>query len=243
MQWQDDAILLGVRPYGENSAIVSLLTYNHGRHKGLVKGAYGKKLRGSMQLGNKLHVIWRSRLEENLGFYSIELINSNAAALMLDAGKLNALISACNIIDATLPERQINSNIYTNFSSLMLALDHQSWPEIYVKWEISLLAELGFGLNLGSCVVTGMVDDLIYVSPKSACAVSKDAGFPYADKLLLLPKFLLSKSNNNEITSIDIINGLRLSGYFLNRYLFNANDKVMPDARIRLISWINKYML
>ncbi len=242
MQWQDYGIILGVKPHGESSAILTMLTYNHGRHKGLIKGAYGKKLRGSLQLGNKLYLNWRSRLEENLGFYNIELINSNAAALMLEAGKLNALISACNIIDATLPEREIYLSLCENFAALMLALDHQRWPEIYVKWEISLLAELGFGLNLGCCVVTGVVDDLIYVSPKSGCAVSAAAGLPYHDKLLCLPSFLVSKYNQDKISGDDIINGLHLSSYFLNRHLFNANNKPMPDARVRLINWINKYI-
>ena len=239
MEWQDDGIILGVKRHGESSAIVSLLTRDHGRHAGLVKGAYGKKLRGTLQPGNKIHATWRARLEEHLGSYTVELLTSNTAPLLLDAGKLAALISACAVIEQGFPEREAHPNLYETFSSLTIALDHQEWAATYVKWEMSVLTELGFGLDLSQCAATGVVEDLIYVSPKSGRAVSADAGAPYRDKLLNLPGFLLGEG---VVETRDVVDSMRLTGYFLSRHLFAAHDKPMPDARMRLLDWLRKRM-
>lgn len=239
MEWQDEGIVIGVKRHGETSAIVSLLTRDHGRHGGLVRGAYGKRLRGTLQPGNKLHTSWRARLEEHLGSYTVELISSNAAPLLREPGKLAALTSACALIEEGFPEREPHPGLFDVFSSLMIALDHEGWAATYVKWEMAVLAELGFGLDLSQCAATGVVEDLHYISPKSGRAVSKEAGEPYKDKLLILPPFLLGEG---AAEYRDLVDGMRLTGYFLSRHLFAVHDKPMPDARIRLLDWLRKRM-
>lgn len=230
MDWRDDGIVLSVRKHGENSAIVNILTQRHGRHAGLVRGGTGKRLRGTLQPGNRVNAVWRARLAEHLGSYTVELSHSYAAIAMADAGKLAALSSACALIEAALPEREPHPAILEGLEVLLGALsDDTVWPVIYVKWEMGLLAELGFGLDLTACAATGVTEDLTYVSPKSARAVSTAAAAPYKDKLLPLPQFLLTPDSDADIAA-----GLRLTGYFLDHHVFQSRDAAMPAARDRL---------
>lgn len=246
MEWKDEGIVLSARRHGETSLILEVLTKQHGRHAGYVRGGSGKKVSGDYQAGNYLKVTWRSRIEEQLGNYSCELIRSNTVKIMYSKDKLACLLSACAVSETTLPERETVHLAYDALEALIDVLvlsesNNKLWQILYVRWELNLLAELGFGLDFTNCAATGATDNLVYVSPKSGRAVSADAGKPYHDKLLPLPSFLLQKEMINEIEDVEILNGLRLTGYFLNRYVFNANNKKTPSARTRFINSLTKY--
>jgi DNA repair protein RecO (recombination protein O) len=230
MDWQEDGIILSVRKHGESSAIVNVLTREHGRHAGLVRGGSGKRLSGILQPGNKVQARWHARLPEHLGTYTVEPLQAYAATALSDARKLAALSSACTLIEASLPEREPHPAVLDGLEVLLQALDDDSvWPVIYVKWEIGLLAELGFGLDLAHCAATGTTEDLTYVSPRTGRAVSTAAAAPYKERLLPLPTFLLDSS-----ADADISGGLQLTGYFLENHVFQHRDTEMPAARRRL---------
>jgi len=230
MDWQDDGIILSVRKHGESSAVVNLLTRTQGRHAGLVRGGSGKRLSGILQPGNKVQARWHARLPEHLGTYTVEPIRAYAAAALSDARRLAALSSACTLVEAALPEREPHPAILDALEVLLGALEDDTvWPVIYVKWEIGLLAELGFGLDLAHCAATGATEDLTFVSPRTGRAVSTAAAQPYKERLLPLPAFLLDSS-----AEADIADGLRLTGYFLENHVFQHRDTEIPAARRRL---------
>lgn len=237
MDWRDEGFVVSVRPHGESSAVLTVLTRDHGRHAGLVRGATSRRLRGVLQPGNRIAVEWRARLEEHLGNYNVEPLDGSAALLMLDAGKLAALSSACALIEASLPEREPHPGLCQSFGDLITGLSGETWPEAYVRWELAMLAEVGFGLDLASCAATGVVDDLLYVSPKSGRAVSRDAGSPYKDRLLPLPAFLRGEDIHVADTA-DILDGLRTTGHFLASFIEEFTGKPLPDPRRRLIERI-----
>jgi len=227
MEWHDDGIIIGARKHGETSVIATLLTREHGRHAGLIKGGAGKRMRGIVQPGNKVRATWRARLAEHLGNFNLEPIESYAASALTNGDRLAALTSACALVDAALPEREPHPALLDGLEILLCALNDDSvWPIIYVKWEIGLLTELGFGLDLTACAATGETDDLVYVSPKSGRAVSRAAGEPYKGRLLSLPTFLVDSGAPAQITD-----GLRLTGYFLENHVFLHRDAKMPAAR------------
>ncbi len=230
MDWQDDGIILSVRKHGESSAIVNVLTRAHGRHAGLVRGGSGKRLSGILQPGNMVQVRWHARLAEHLGTYTVEPIRAYAAIALSDAKRLAALTSACALIEAALPEREPHPAILDALEVLLTSLENDHvWPVIYVKWEIGLLSELGFGLELDHCAATGSTEDLTYVSPRTGRAVSTAAAAPYKERLLPLPAFLLDSSVEAEISA-----GLQLTGFFLDNHVFQHRDTEMPPARRRL---------
>lgn len=231
MEWQDEGYVLAVRPHGESAAIVSLLTAEHGRHAGLVRGGQSRRHQGMLQAGNKVDAVWRARLEEHLGSYTLEL-QSSAVALVLDEpARLAALSSAAALIEATLPERDPCPGLYQSFAALMEALEGEHWAATYVYWELHLLMDIGFGLDLTECAATGETSDLIYVSPKSGRAVSREAGAPYKEKLLALPGFLRGEGGAGDA---DVADGLKLTGYFLQRHVFQPRQQALPDTRLRL---------
>jgi len=232
MEWRDTGIVLGARRHGESSLVVTLLTADHGRHAGFAKGGAGKAARGMYQPGNLVSCTWKGRLEEHLGHWTCELLEANAAALMGDAGRLAALTSACAVIDATAAEREALPGLHDATLALLTALEGADWAGAYVHWEALLLAELGFGLDLSACAATGTTDDLIYVSPKTGRAVSAEAGAPYKDKLLPLPPFLRGEGAADAAA---VRQGLRLTGYFLERFALAAAGRPMPPARRRLL--------
>jgi DNA repair protein RecO (recombination protein O) len=232
MEWEDDGIVLALRRHGENAGIVSLLTRGHGRHPGLVHGAAGKANRGLLQPGNTVKAWWRGRLPEHLGSYRCELVHAHAAALLDDAARLAALASATSLCEVVLPERQPHPAAFAALTALLSALASEPWPSVYVHWELALLRDVGFGLDLTACAATGATEDLAYVSPKSARAVSRKAGEPYADKLLPLPRFLIEGGEGDRAA---IFAGLRLTGFFLDRFVFGPHSHAMPAARLRLV--------
>jgi len=236
MQWTDDAIVLSARKHGEGGAVVHVLTPEHGRHAGLVHGGSGRRQRGNLQAGNQVRVLWRGRLDEQLGSFTVELTAARAAAWLDDAGRLGALTAAAAVVQAALPERESHPEIYTDFCDLMGALDRDpAWARAYVRWELALLADLGFGLDLGHCASTGTTDNLIYVSPRSGRAVSAEAGLPYKDKLLILPDFLRSEAGGAVADPAELVAGLKLTGHFLSHHVLEPNGGHLPPARIRLV--------
>jgi DNA repair protein RecO (recombination protein O) len=236
MQWQDEGIVLAARRHGESAAVVSLFTPGHGRHAGLVRGGAGRRARSVYQPGNRLRVTWRARLAEQLGSFSAELETAVAARLLDHRLRLAGLGAACALLDAGLPERDPHPILYNVFSDLIdLLPEHEGWLERYVRFELDLLAELGFGLDLEACAVTGVTTDLVYVSPRSGRAVSHAGAGAYADRLLPLPAFLLGQVAADPA---QIRAGLRLTGAFLRRHLFDASERPMPAARERLIRWL-----
>tara|TARA_R110000824_G_scaffold399843_1_gene606031 strand:+ start:120019 stop:120777 length:759 start_codon:yes stop_codon:yes gene_type:complete len=234
MDWHDEGIVLSSRGYGENGAIVELLTRDHGRHLGLVRGGSGRRHKGMLQPGNTLAAHWRARLNEHLGTYTAELVKPRAGLLMEEAFGLTGLTAACAVA-GVLPEREAHPALFDAFTVLLDTMeDADVWPAVFVRWELGLLQELGFGLELGQCAATGARDDLIYVSPRSGGAVSRIAGEPYADRLFRLPPFLVGSQAGISGPG-DIAEGLKITGHFLERHFYSPLGRHLPDARIRLM--------
>lgn len=238
MEWRDKGIVLAVRPHGETSAIVEILTESQGRHAGLVKGARSKAMRPILQPGNEVTVAWRARLAEHLGTFQIEADHLGAGAVMEDRAALAGLNSACALAVMALPEREAHPAVHAGFGLLLEAFGNADvWPAIYVRWEAGLLSDLGYGLDLRKCAVTGTTGDLSHVSPRTGRAVCREEAAPYAAKLLELPGFL---RGSGEIGEGDIAKGLELTGYFLERRVLWPVDKQLPEARGRLIAELER---
>lgn len=239
MDWSEPGIVLSLRLHGENAAIVTLLTAGRGRHVGLARGGRGSRGRPVWQPGNLVEASWRGRLEDHLGSYTAELLTCPAAYLLDDPLRLAALAAVCAVTDAALPEREPHEAVFQGLSALLDALSGEHWAFLLARYEISLLAELGFGLDLTSCAATGQTDQLAYVSPKSGRAVSLAAGEAYKDKLLRLPAFLLpvgAAANPAEPADMAAAcAGLALSGFFLERHLFGARHTGLPVIRSHLL--------
>ncbi|MAN61661.1 MAG: DNA repair protein RecO [Parvibaculum sp.] len=234
MEWRDEGVVLSVRSHGESSAIVELFTSAHGRHAGLVRGGASRRMKPVLQPGNTVSATWRARLPDHLGNFTIDLDRARAGVLMDDPLSLAGLSGACAVVSA-LPERERHTALYEAFVVLLDTLEEVDiWPAVFVRFELGLLQELGFGLDLTKCAATGKADDLIYVSPKTGRAVSREAGEPYEKRLYRLPPFLVG----GRVTAAepeDVADGLRLTGHFLERYLFGPFHGRLPDARYRLI--------
>jgi DNA repair protein RecO (recombination protein O) len=234
MQWDDEAVVLSARPHGENSLIVTLLTRSFGRRAGLVRGGRRSRGRGLYEIGTRVEAHWSARLAEHLGMLRLELVRGCAAELMDDPARLSCLAAAAAMAEAALPEGEPAPGCYRGFLDLIAALvAGRGWAGTYVAWELALLAELGFGLDLTSCAATGAKGDLAYVSPKSGQAVSRDAGTPYRDKLLPLPRFLLDPTVVP--SPADVFDGLRLAGFFLEGHVFAPLGRALPAPRSRFV--------
>ena len=236
MDWTDEGIVLGVRRHGEANAILEVMTREHGRHLGLVRGGAGSRMRPILQPGNDVRLTWRARLDEHLGNYTVEGTRLRAAAFL---GAAHAVYGVTHLAALTrlLPERDPHADVYTVLQGI---LEHLDEPEragvLVVRFELMMLAELGFGLDLAQCAATGGTDDLIYVSPKSGRAVSRAAGEAWQDKLLRLPRFLIGDEEKPPAT--DIADGFEITGFFLARHLFDPRGLMMPDARRQFIAAI-----
>lgn len=233
MDWQDDGIILSARRHGESGLIVQLLTAAHGRHAGLVRGGTSRRNRGVFEPGNEVSANWRARLDEHLGSYTCELARGRVGTLLTDPLRLAALSAACAVVESALPEREPHPEVHADFVILLDAFVQEDWPARFVAWELALLADLGYGLDLTHCAATGRDDDLAYVSPRSGRAVSLTAGEPYRDRLLALPGFLIGGAAPSPI---DIARGLKLTGVFLEKWLFASADRPLPEARSRFVA-------
>lgn len=235
MQWTDEGIVLSVRPHGETAAIVDLWTRAHGRHMGLVYGGRSRKLRPILQVGNHVDASWKARLADQLGSMNVEMRRAFAAETLDDRQALMALSSMATLI-GLLPERDPHPNLYEiTLFVLGFLNDATVWPALLVRWELALLEELGFGLDLSQCAATGSNDQLIYVSPKSGRAVSASAGEPYRDRLLALPAFL-TKRRSGPVTAEDINLGFALTGHFIEKHLLLPKGETLPASRMRLVA-------
>jgi DNA repair protein RecO (recombination protein O) len=241
MQWQDEGFVLATRRYGEGGLIVQLLTREHGRHAGLVRGGQGPRLRTVFQIGNRIDARWNARLAEHLGAITGELRRGPAARFIDDPVRLACLAAAAAMAESALPEREPHPRAFDGFGLLVASLeaDH-GWAVGYIEWEMVLLAELGFGLDLSRCAATGETADLVYVSPKSGHAVSRRAGEPYRDKLLPLPAFLLPQAAPGRPAAADVLDGLALTGFFLERRVFEPHGREMPPARARFVDLVRR---
>src|SRR6266478_4531763 len=231
MEWRDTGFVLSARRHGESGLIVELLTKEHGRHAGLVRGGQSPRRRAVLQPGNSVAASWRGRLPQHLGTLDCELIEAHAARFLDDPDRLAALGAATALLLATLPEREPHADLYASLAGLLNALDSGEWAQSYVVWECDLLAGLGFGLDLGRCAATGANDDLAYVSPRTGRAVSRAAGQPYHDKLLPLPGFLWREV---PASRAEIVAGLALTQYFLLHHVLAPHGGKLPEARERL---------
>ncbi|MEE2761040.1 MAG: DNA repair protein RecO [Pseudomonadota bacterium] len=238
MYWTDIGIVLTARKHGETSVIVSLLTAKHGRHLGLVHGGAGRRARGVYEAGNLVSATWKARLEEHLGSYTCELTRAVAVDYLDDPLRLAGLAALAAVTEAALPEREPHEPLFGLFSALIDDLQGDNWLANYVAFEIEVLGEMGFGLDLSECAATGTTENLIYVSPKSGRAVSGQGGAPYKEKLLPLPAFLATEDTTPG--AADILDGLALTGYFLNRHVFTHRLHGAPAARQRLIDRLVK---
>jgi DNA repair protein RecO (recombination protein O) len=236
MEWSDDGIVLALRPHGESSGILEALTRNHGRHLGLVRGGTSSRGRAALQPGNLVKLTWRARLSENLGVYVAELSRARAGEMFEDRAALAGLNAFSAVAAAVLPEREPHTSAFESAEVLLDAMaSHEfgDWAPLFVHWEIGLLHELGFGLDLSRCAATGSADDLIYVSPRTGRAVSRSAGEAYRDRLLTLPQFLLGRQAG-DANARDAVAGLELTAHFLAQWVLAPHHKGVPEARHRL---------
>lgn len=239
MHWSDEAVILGVRPHGETAAVVELFTREHGRHLGLVHGGRSRKLRPVLQIGNQVGVSWKARLSDHLGHFSLELERGYAAEAMEDRLRLAGLTSLTTLA-RLLPERDPHPSLYeVTLFVLSFFEDASVWPALLVRWELALLEELGFGLDLKSCAVTGATEELVYVSPRSGRAVSAGAGEAYKERLLALPAFLAGKAGA-PVTSGDLHAAFALTGHFLAMRVLHPREMTMPEARDRFLQYLRQ---
>ena len=237
-EWSEDALILSVRPHGEASALVTVMTSEQGRHAGLVRGGASSKLRGTLQPGNRVRASWRARLPEQLGQMQVELSQSVPALLLDDPLRLAGIASACALLEGSLPEREPHSGLYgatqALFDLICMEDSEHRWVEGYIRWELGLLQAVGFQLDLTSCAVTGDVSRLAHVSPKSGRAVAEGAAGEFAGRMLALPRFLGGVACNRH----DYDAGLSLTGHFLERRVFAAYHVDLPPQRRRLADMV-----
>jgi len=234
MQWTDEAVVLGVKRHGETSVILELMTRERGRHLGLVRGGTGKRLRGVLQPGNLLSATWRARLDEHLGNYAVEGLNLRAAGFLSAAHAVHGvthLAALCRL----LAEREPHAGIFVTLGDILDRLeDPRAAAPLVARFELALLAELGFGLDLERCAATGTAADLVYVSPRTGRAVSRDAGEPYRDRLIGLPAFL--RTEQEPASSAELSDAFALTGFFLDRHAFAPRALTLPEARAAFIA-------
>jgi len=234
MEWRAQGVLLTVRRHGESAAIIEVVTEAHGRHAGIVRGGAGRRMAPVLQPGAQLDLAWRARLDEHLGSFTVEPLVSRAAAVLSDRRGLMGLSAICALLSRSLPERVPFPALYFRSVALLdaIATDARDWPADYVRWELALLEDTGFGLDLSRCAVTGAREGLVHVSPRSGRAVSAAGAGDWADRLLPLPAFLLGQG---PASPVDLRDALRLTGHFLTTRLAPAlGDRPLPAARARL---------
>ena len=234
MEWRDHGILLTVRRHGESSAIIEVFTEAHGRHAGVVRGGASRKVAPLLQPGAQLDVTWRARLDAHIGTFAVEPLRSRAAAAFSGRMALAGLNAVVALLSYGLPEREAHARLYRQTEQLMDLLGQDEiWPLAYLRWEQALLDDLGFGLDLAACAVTGATEGLVYVSPKSGRAVTAAGAGDWAARMLPLPPCLLGHGPGSDA---EIVEALGTTGHFLeSRLAMDVAHKPLPQARARLI--------
>jgi DNA repair protein RecO (recombination protein O) len=232
MRWSDDGIFLSGRPYGETSVIADIFTRHHGRTLGLIKGGRSRRIRPLLQTANGLRVEWRARLDDQLGVYTAELSEPTAARLLDDRLALSGSMAVAALLQI-LPERDPHPGLFDAVVRVLREAGTDSFPASLIRFELRFLDELGFGLQLSRCAATGSGEGLVYVSPKSGQAVSREAGKPYSDKLLPLPPFLI---HGGPASALDCLEGLRMTGHFLRTHVFDEAHRPLPQAREEFVA-------
>ena len=231
IEWRDEGIVLAVRPHGESAAIADLFTAGHGRHAGVVRGGVSRRMRPILQPGSVLSTTWRARLDEHMGAFVVEPLRTSAM-LMSDRSALAGLNAFTALLHFSLPERDPHPELYARTLALLGALEGQGWSGAYLHWELRLLENLGYGLDLGTCAVTGSAEGLAFVSPRTGRAVSEGAAADWAERLLPLPRSMLS---DGPADPAEVLDGLRTTGHFLARFAADHVDRPVPAARERLL--------
>ncbi|MQY42184.1 DNA repair protein RecO [Epibacterium sp. SM1969] len=239
MEWRDQGILLSTRRHGESAAIIDVFTRDHGRHAGVVRGGAGRKLGPILQPGAQLDLAWRARLENHLGSYTVEPLRSRTVAAISDRLALSGLNAVTALLTFCLADREPQPELYENTEFLLDLLDKpEIWALAYVKWELQLLEVTGFGLDLERCAVTGMMQDLIYISPKTGRAVSRDGAGEWADRLLPLSPVLRGVGRGDHA---EISDALQTTGHFLTHHLApSLGNQALPIQRARFLEAFNR---
>ena len=234
MDFNEEAFVLSARSHGDTGVIAELLTETHGRRAAYVAGGASRKMKPFLQPGARVIADYRARTSDHLGSARLEPVGEGPSALFEDSMALTGLAAAAAVAQGALPEREPHPGAFLAFEALMAAFAiPEVWPAIFVRFEAGLLEDLGFGLDLSSCAVSGSMDDLVWVSPRTGRAVSRDAGAPYADKLLVLPPFMLGAQAG--LGQGDVGAGLALTGHFLEQFVFHPQNRPIPSARVWMI--------
>lgn len=234
MEFHEEAFVLSARAHGDTGVVADLLTETHGRQAAYVAGGASRRMKPFLQPGARVIADYRARTSDNLGSARLEPVGEGPSALFDDGLALTGLAAAAAVTQGALPEREAHPGAFLAFEALMAAFQIPGvWPAIFVRFEAGLLEDLGFGLDLSRCAVTGTMDDLIWVSPRTGRAVSREAGAPYADKLLKLPPFMMGAQAG--LGEGDVRAGLDLTGHFLEQFVFHPQNRPIPPARVWLI--------
>ncbi|NEY91056.1 DNA repair protein RecO [Tabrizicola oligotrophica] len=233
MDWRDEGCIIAVRAHGESAAIIEVFTAVHGRHAGVVRGGASRRMAAVLQPGSQVAVAWQARLSEHMGVFSVEPLHLRSG-LMADRLALAGLNAICALLHVALPERVAHPLLWRSTMALLAALEYgPGWPEEYLRWEAMLLEELGFGMDLGRCAVTGAREGLVYVSPKTGRAVSAAGAGDWAARLLPLPAVLLGQGR---ASAEELAQGFAVTGHFLARGLEPVlQGRPLPAARARLL--------
>lgn len=238
MEWSGEGLVLSVRAQGESAAIVDIFTADQGRHAGVVRGGGARRLAPVLMPGNTVAAVWRGRTDEQLGYFTVEPLRAHAAAVLGDRLALAGLAAVCALVMRAVPERAPHPGLHAATMTLVEALATvQDWPVLYLRWELGLLTELGFGLDLGRCAVTGARDGLVWVSPRTGRAVTAAGAAGWEDRLLPLPPVLRGASAD----AAGVAQGLAVTGHFLHRALCaDPGTRPLPEARARLVDLLGR---
>lgn len=240
MEWRDEGLVVALRPYGEHDAIATLFTSAFGLRRGFVHGGQGRRQRAVWQVGHLLALHWRARRAEGLGTLGGELIRPIASLLLSAPLRLALLAAACALLAEALAEGEPHERLFATLRLWLEALPDAPPEDLcaaYVRWELLFLADLGFGLDLSRCALTGAREGLAYVSPRSGRAVTAEAALPWRERLLPLPPFLATPPGGERDVPVPLaesLAGLQLTGHFLGRFLFAAHHRPLPKARLDL---------
>lgn len=242
MQWADEGLVLGTRHHGETSVVLEVLTRAHGRHLGLVRGGRSRKVQPVLQTGNTVQLVWRARLDDHLGMFTVEPVTLRAAVLMENAVGVHGVQVLAALV-RLLPERDPHERFFTACEVILQSFEDPALAgELLVRFELEILNDLGFGIDLSRCAATGRTDDLVFVSPRSGRAVSREAGRPYQDRLLALPAFLVERERSGPPGFEDLKAAFDLSGYFLARNVYEPRGATMPPIRGQFLQAMQRRM-